>query len=159
MHDILHSPLPASSAWKSSPKTEKQLQLDWTKTAKDLICSLSLSDLRLQDCKKTSLLYLPNNHLLTINNTHPRQFLCILTIITGKKRRVGDWVGWPAAKASHVYTQEVFKNLNVKHLVLQKSYISDSEMKDACIFSISWGSTFHGQSHLSKSFSLDLGLA
>jgi hypothetical protein len=42
-----------NSAWKSSPKTEKRPQLDWTKTAKDWTCSLSLSYLRLQDRKKT----------------------------------------------------------------------------------------------------------
>jgi len=42
-----------TSAWKSSPKTEKRLQLDWTKTAKDWTSSLGLSLLRFQDCKKT----------------------------------------------------------------------------------------------------------
>jgi hypothetical protein len=51
----------------------------------------------------------------------------------------------------YVYTQEVSKNLNVKTLVLQESYFSDLEMNDACVCSIFW------QSHLSKSFSLDLG--
>ncbi|KIJ98665.1 hypothetical protein K443DRAFT_103645 [Laccaria amethystina LaAM-08-1] len=51
----------ATSAWKSSPKTEKRLQLDWTKTAKDWTCSLSLSSLRLQDRKKAIYLYLHNN--------------------------------------------------------------------------------------------------
>ncbi|EDR09716.1 uncharacterized protein LACBIDRAFT_319114 [Laccaria bicolor S238N-H82] len=49
------------SAWKSSPKTAKRPQLDWTKTAKDWTCSLGLSDLRSQDCKKTGILYLHNN--------------------------------------------------------------------------------------------------
>ena len=42
-----------SSAWKSSPKTAKRLQLDRTKTAKDRTSSLGLSVLRLQDRKKT----------------------------------------------------------------------------------------------------------
>ena len=41
------------SAWKSSLKTAKRLQLDWTKTAKDWTCSLGLADLRLKDRKKT----------------------------------------------------------------------------------------------------------
>ena len=43
----------ASSALKSSLKTAKRLQLDWTKTAKDWTCSLGLSVLRLEDRKKT----------------------------------------------------------------------------------------------------------
>ena len=38
-----------SSALKSSLKTAKRLQLDWTKTAKDWTCSLGLSVLRLED--------------------------------------------------------------------------------------------------------------
>ena len=41
------------SALKSSLKTAKRLQLDRTKTAKDWTCSLGLSVLRLEDCKKT----------------------------------------------------------------------------------------------------------
>jgi len=41
------------SAWKSSPKTEKRLKLDWTKTTKDWTSSLGLSLLRFQDCKNT----------------------------------------------------------------------------------------------------------
>ena len=41
------------SALKSSLKTAKRLQLDWTKTAKDQTCSLGLSVLRSEDCKKT----------------------------------------------------------------------------------------------------------
>ena len=45
--------LVATSALKSSLKTAKRLQLDWTKTAKDQTCSLGLSVLRLEDCKKT----------------------------------------------------------------------------------------------------------
>ena len=43
----------AISALKSSLKTAKRLQLDQTKTAKDQTCSLGLSVLRLEDCKKT----------------------------------------------------------------------------------------------------------
>ena len=35
------------------PKTEKRLQLDWTKTTKDQTSRLGLSLLRFQDCKKT----------------------------------------------------------------------------------------------------------
>ena len=42
------------SALKSSLKTAKRLQLDWTKTARDWTCSLGLSVLRLEDPKKTS---------------------------------------------------------------------------------------------------------
>ena len=42
-----------SSALKSSLKTAKRLQLDRTKTAMDWTCSLGLSVLRLEDCKKT----------------------------------------------------------------------------------------------------------
>ena len=41
------------SALKSSLKTAKRLQLDWTKTAKDWTCSLGLSVLKLEDRKKT----------------------------------------------------------------------------------------------------------
>ena len=41
------------SALKSSLKTAKILQLDWTKTIKDWTCSLGLSVLRLEDRKKT----------------------------------------------------------------------------------------------------------
>ena len=41
------------SALKSSLKTSKRLQLDWTKTAEDWTCSLGLSVLRLEDHKKT----------------------------------------------------------------------------------------------------------
>ena len=41
------------SALKSSLKTAKRLQLDWTKTAKDWTCSIGLSVSRLEDCKKT----------------------------------------------------------------------------------------------------------
>ena len=41
------------SALKSSLKTAKRLQLDWTKTAEDWTCSLGLSVLRIEDHKKT----------------------------------------------------------------------------------------------------------
>ena len=41
------------SALKSSLKTAKRLQLDWTKTPKDWSHSLGRSILRLEDCKNT----------------------------------------------------------------------------------------------------------
>ena len=41
-------------ALKSSLKSAKRLQLDWTKTEKDQTCSLGLSVLRSEDCKKTN---------------------------------------------------------------------------------------------------------
>ena len=60
------------SALKSSLKTAKSLQLDWTKTAKDWTCSLGLSALRLESgggpalSVETSLLYpynYPSKHI------------------------------------------------------------------------------------------------
>jgi hypothetical protein len=43
------------SVWKSSLKTAKRLQPDWTKTGKDRTSSLVFWFLRIKDCKKTGL--------------------------------------------------------------------------------------------------------